>query len=73
MKNLPGIVKDQADLLSATKRDGYKDLIGYTVNDQNQGSYSPLDVKILNKGMEAEFDCQTAFLNPLLMQVCTRF
>jgi hypothetical protein len=56
-------------LRSSTREEKFREKIGWTVNDQGEGSYSSVDVEILHKDYAGKYNLWTAFLNPLLMQV----
>lgn len=56
-------------LRSSTCKEKFHEKIGWTVNDQGEGSYSSVDVEILHKDYAGKYNLRTAFLNPLLMQM----
>ena len=60
----------ECDMLQADIRmEKFWECIGWVNNGQGAGSYSSVNVEILHKDYSGSYDIQTAFLNPILMQV----
>ena len=60
----------ECDMLQADIwKEKFRGRIGWVNNGQGVGSYSSVDMEILHKDYSGSYNIQTAFLNPILMQV----
>ncbi|KAF8952602.1 hypothetical protein BDZ97DRAFT_1877561 [Flammula alnicola] len=58
---------DESDLMrSETRKEKFRNRIGWVVDARGNGSYSSVDVEILHKSYSGEYNPSSAFLSPVL-------
>jgi hypothetical protein len=66
-------VSENVMLYANTRKEKFREQIGWVNDDQGSGSYSSVDVEILHKDYSGSYDIKTAFRNPILMWVRSVF